>query len=106
MTNREYLTTILGKFGVSSDEIDIIILEQGIDANGQVVGPEDVKSLQVAIYYQLPLMFAGMQNVSEGGYSISWNLDGIKMWFSWLAKQLGLPDTLVPKPKISGKKPW
>lgn len=106
MTNKEYLTTILGKFGVSSEEIDIILLEQGIDADGQVSGSDNIKQLQAAVYHQLPGMFAGMQNVSEGGYSISWNLEGIKLWYSWLAKQLGLPDTLVPKPKISGKKPW
>lgn len=106
MTNKEYLTTILGKFGVSSEEIDLALLEQDINPNGEVTGKGDIITLKRAIYYQMPLMFAGMQNVSEGGYSISWNLDGIKMWYSALAKELGLPDNLVPKPTARGKSPW
>ena len=106
MSNKEYLTTILGKFGVSSDEINVILLEQDILPNGEVNGKNEITTLKKAIYYQLPLMLAGMQNVSEGGYSISWNLDGIKLWYSALAKDLGLPDNLVPKPTARGKSPW
>ncbi|GAA0561577.1 DUF6706 family protein [Chitinophaga japonensis] len=106
MTNQEYLTAILGKFGVTDQEIVIIMLEQNIDPNGTVTGSSDIRSLKVAVYNQLPQMLAGMQDVSEGGYSIKWNLDGIKMWYSWLADELGLPDKLNTQPTVTGAKPW
>ncbi|MBC9913184.1 DUF6706 family protein [Chitinophaga varians] len=106
MTNKEYLNTILGKFGVSPDEIDLIMLERGIVPTGEVTGQADIIALKRAIYYQLPQLLAGVQDITEGGYSIKWNLDGIKIWYSALAKELGLPDDLFPKPTITGASPW
>src|SRR5688572_11079388 len=106
MSNQEYLTTILGKFGVSEQEIILILIEQDIDPNAPVSGKADTAVLKRALYDQLPLMLAGMQDVSEGGYSIKWNLDGIKLWYSVLDKELGLPDNLIPKPTARGKSPW
>lgn len=106
MTNQEYLTTILGTFGVTEQQIVIILLENDIDPNGTVSGSADMKALKMGVYRQLPLMLAGMQDVSEGGYSIKWNLDGIKLWYSALANELGQPDLLSPAPTVTGIKPW
>lgn len=106
MSNQEYLTTILGKFGVSEQEIILLMIEQGVDPNQEISGKSDTLPLKKAMYDQLPLMLAGMQDVSEGGYSIKWNLDGIKLWYSALAKELGLPNNLIPKPTARGKSPW
>ncbi|RPE05551.1 hypothetical protein EGT74_24520 [Chitinophaga lutea] len=106
MSNQEYLTTILGKFGVSDQEIILIMIEQGIDPNSPISGKADTVVLKTAIHAQLPLMLAGVQDVSEGGYSIKWNLDGIKAWYSALAGELGLPDLLTPVPTVTGVKPW
>ncbi len=75
MTNKEYLTIQLGIFGVTSEQIDLLLLERSIDGNAEVT---DIRALKVAMYYQLPAMLAGMQDVSEGGYSVKWNLAGIK----------------------------
>ncbi|MEZ2446122.1 DUF6706 family protein [Chitinophaga sp. RCC_12] len=106
MTNQEYLNTILGKFGVSPDEIILIMLKRGIDPNGEVTGPADIAILEKAMYYQIPLLLAGAQDVTEGGYSIKWNLDGLKIWYSALARELGLPDDLFPRPTVTGIRPW
>src|SRR5690606_30270975 len=103
---QEYLTITLGKFGVSEQEIILIMIEQGIDPNELVTGKADALPLKKAMYEQLPLMLAGMQDVSEGGHSVKWNLEGIKLWYSSLARELGLPDNLVPKPVARGNSPW
>lgn len=92
---------------MTEQDIIILLLEQDIDPNGTVTGKDDMLPLKKAVYHQLPFMLAGMKkSESEGGYSITWDLDGIKMWYSALARELGLPDTLVPKPTVTGKKPW
>jgi len=103
MTNKEYLTIQLGKFGVTSEEIDLILVDNGINGEDQAT---DTKALKTAVFYKLPEMLAGMQDVSEGGYSVKWNLAGIKAWYSFLAGELGLPDKLTPAPTITGVKPW
>lgn len=103
MTNKEYLTIQLGNFGVSPEQIDLILVDNGIDGNALVT---DTKALKIAVFHQLPAMLAAMQDVSEGGYSVKWNLAGIKAWYSLLATELGLPDNLTPAPTVTGVKPW
>ncbi|SEV88888.1 hypothetical protein SAMN05428988_0154 [Chitinophaga sp. YR573] len=103
MTNKEYLTLQLGKFGVTSDEIDLLMIEQGIDGDAVV---SNTTALKTAMYYQIPAMLAGIKDISEGGYSEKWNYAGIKAWYSWLANELGLPDNLTATPTITGIKPW
>jgi len=106
MTNKEYLTTVLSRFGATVSDIDLIMLEQGINADEDVNGTEGVKTLKKAIYTQLPQMFAGLQNISEGGYSIHWNMEALKLWYSSLAVELGLPNILNPAPEVTGMSPW
>jgi hypothetical protein len=106
MSNIEYLNTILGKFGLTAGEIIIIMIENDIDPDAPMTGKADTIALKKAVYNQLPLMLAGLQDVSEGGYSVKWNVDGIKLWYSTLAVELGLPDILNPTPTITGVSPW
>lgn len=103
MTNREYLETVLSKFGVQPAEIDLMLLEQNLYPDDVIT---DFNIPKKAVYYQLPMMMAGLQNITEGGYSITWNLAGIKAWYSLLASQLQLPDSLSPGPKVTGISPW
>lgn len=42
-------------------------------------------------------------NVSEGGYSISWNMDAVKLYYSALANELGVENVLVSRPKIRNR---
>jgi hypothetical protein len=103
MTNKEYLTLQLGKFGVTPDEIALLLVERNIDGDAMVI---DTIALKTAVYYQIPAMLAAVHDVSEGGYSVKWNYAGIKAWYSWLASELGLPDNLTVAPTLTGIKPW
>jgi hypothetical protein len=40
-------------------------------------------------------------NVSEGGYSLSWNIDALKMWYTSLCNEIGRPN--VVKPKVNNR---
>lgn len=42
-----------------------------------------------------------LANVSEGGYSVSWNMDAIKLWYNQTCGELGI--TPADKPKVRNK---
>ena len=82
MTNKEYLTKALNGLNLSEDDIDIIILKGGL----------------------VSVILKGMtQNVSEGGYSISWNMDAVKLYYAALCNELGKENVLVSRPKIRNR---
>lgn len=99
MTYKEYVTAVLGKFGLSTSEIEFIITEADLNPDTVVTATNKVL-LKTAIYNQIPLFIAGLQDVSEGGYSVKWNVEGIKLWYSLLASELGLEDIFNLKPKV------
>lgn len=100
MTNKEYLIKSLNGMNLSDDDIDIIMLKGGIDADA----PASVEQCDVAVYNRFSVVLKGaMQNVSEGGYSVSWNIDAIKLFYNALCNELGKKNVLVNRPKIRNR---
>ena len=100
MTNKEYLTKSLNGLNISSDDIEIIMLKGNIDPDANA----DTQSCDLAVYNRFSVILKGAcQNVSEGGYSISWNLEAVKMFYSSLCNELGKPNVLVNRPKIRNR---
>lgn len=91
MTNKEYITATLSRFNVSESDIDLILVNQGLNADDEA----DVQILKIAMFKEIPL-FMPLANISEGGMSISWNIEALKSWYSLLANQLGEEDLLNP----------
>lgn len=98
--NKEYISATLGGFNVSDDDIDLILLKAGM--NGE--GPIDIQRCDDAIYNRLSVVLkAASANVSEGGYSVSWNMEALKLYYATLCSELGKPNKLeqsVPQPRI------
>lgn len=92
-TNREYIEKTLGHFGVDGDTIDLIMIDHSeLDDMDHV----DSHACKVAMYDSMSNVLPAMcQNVSEGGYSVSWNIDALKMWFRSLCSELGKPDVFT-----------
>ncbi len=88
MTYKEYLTATLSKFQISPAEIDLIIVNQGLE------GEADVLTAKTAIYNEFSTLIPVM-DVSEGTMSVKWNLGALRMWYSLLAKELGKEDVLA-----------
>ncbi len=100
MTNKEYITKALNGLNVSEDDIDIILLKGSVDADA----PADVRVCDMAVYNRMSVILKGvMQNVSEGGYSISWNLEAVKLYYTALCNELGVQNVLVNRPKIRNR---
>ena len=41
-----------------------------------------------------------MMNVTEGGYSVSWNMEAVKLFYRALCNELGAPDVLSTRPRV------
>lgn len=100
MTNKEYLTKALNGLNVNEDDIDIILVKSGLVADDIV----DVRACDMAVYNRMSVVLKGMsQNISEGGYSISWNIEAVKMYYSALCNELGKENVLVARPKVRNR---
>lgn len=99
MINLDYIGTKLSKFGLSETELTAILLENGISPT-ETLTTESTDLILQAIYKAIPEMLAGLSTVKEGDYSVTWNIQGIKDWYSILAINLGLENKLVPTFKV------
>lgn len=104
MTNKEYLTKTLNGLNVSSDDIDIMLIKAGIDGNAVCSNADDMRQCDVAVYRRMSVVLKPMmQNVSEGGYSISWNVEAVKAFYASLCDELGMENVLFTRPRIRNK---
>ena len=100
MTNKQYLTKALSGLNMAEDDIDIILLKSELEADADV----DVRGCDMATYNRMSVLFKGvLQNVSEGGYSISWNMDAVKLYYNALCSELGEENVLLARPKVRSR---
>ena len=100
MTVREYISSKFQSFGIQVSEADL--LDMSLNAN---VSPDDEVTstgvISVAIAKFIPSLLLRATSISESGFSMSWNIQGIKDYYSLLCRQYGLKDELNDnKPKI------
>lgn len=91
-TNKDYLLKSLAKFNISEDDVDVMLADSSdIDPEGTL----DVSACKNAIYKSMSSILP-LSNVGEGGYSVSWNIDALKLWYNALCKELKKPNALKP----------
>lgn len=91
MNYKEYLTATLSKFNVSDEDVELILINQNITGTDAVVSETIKRAMFIEFRNFLPLA-----NISEGGMSVSWNLEALKLWYSSLANELGEENILNP----------
>lgn len=70
MTNSEYIIKTLSLFGIGQDTVDVILIDSGLNGDSYL----DTNACKSAIYKDFHLVrVAAHRNVSEGGFSLSWN---------------------------------
>ena len=100
MTNKQYLAKVLSGLNISEDDINIVLLKASLDADAEA----DVRACDVATYQRMSVILKGvMQNISEGGYSISWNVEAVKLYYNALCNELGLENVLFARPKVRNR---
>lgn len=101
-TNREYVIKLLQPFDIDESFIDIMFADHPELNNEEKVEP---KACKLMIYNEMSSVLPALtKNVSEGGYSQTWNMEGVKMWYSALCNELGKKDVLaVKRPRVRNR---
>ena len=102
MTVKEYISGKFQSFGIQLSEADL--LDMSFNAHKELedeMSQECIGSVSAAMARFIPSLLLRATSISESGFSMSWNIQGIKDYYSLLCRQYGLKDELNDnKPKI------
>ena len=102
MIVRKYISDKFQSFGIQVSEADL--LDMSLNAKVAIdddVMSDNVDSISVAIARFIPTLLLRPTSINESGFSMSWNTQGVKDYYSLLCKKYGLKDELNDnKPKI------
>lgn len=102
MTVADYIRQKFQTFGIQMSEADLLDMSLNSKISGEGEMNEDCYDrVSVAIAKFIPSLLLRATSISESGFSMSWNLQGIKDYYSLLCKQYGLKDELSNKPKVT-----
>ena len=102
MTVNDYILQKFQTFGVNLSEADLLDMCLTSKISGEDEMNEDCYDrVSVAIAKFIPSLLLRATSISESGFSMSWNIQGIKDYYSLLCKQYGLKDELSNKPKVT-----
>lgn len=100
MSIKEYISSKFQSFGIQVSEADL--LEMSLNARVNIEDDVDViDNISVAIARFIPSLLLRPTSINESGFSMSWNTQGVKDYYSLLCRKYGLKDELNDnKPKI------
>lgn len=102
MSIKEYISSKFQSFGIQVSEADL--LDMSLNARVNIEDDVDVDvidNISVAIARFIPSLLLRPTSINESGFSMSWNTQGVKDYYSLLCKKYGLKDELNDnKPKI------
>ena len=101
MTVEDYIKGKFQTFGITVSEADLleISLSSGISGEDEM-DQSNIGLISVAMAKFIPSLLLRATSISENGFSMSWNIEGLKEYYSFLCKKYGLEDTLSDKPKV------
>ncbi len=102
MTVNDYIQQRFQTFGIQLSEADLLDMCLNAKISGEDEMNEDCYGrVSVVIAKFIPSLLLRATSISESGFSMSWNIQGIKDYYSFLCKQYGLKDELSNKPKCT-----
>lgn len=104
MTNKEYIQSVLSRFGVSQTEVNILFAENSeLNATDEV----DIKACKNALYVSFCSWIPMFESRSEGDMSVKWNWNSIKSFSANLSKELGKENPFdAERPSINSLDIW
>ncbi|RYU93814.1 DUF6706 family protein [Emticicia agri] len=100
----DYIKSKLGKFGVTIDdnELAALFLKNGIGSDETYI-VDSVDKIERALYEYIPELLV-VSSITEGGFGISYDKEGILDYYALLCHNLGLENKLtVQQPKVRNK---
>lgn len=102
MIVNDYIQQKFQTFGIQLSEADLLEISLNSNIRGEGEMNQDCYvRVSVAIAKFVPSLLLRATSISESGFSMSWNIQGIKDYYSFLCKQHGLKDELSNKPKCT-----
>lgn len=93
MTVNDYIQQKFQTFGVQLSEADLLDMCLSANVNGEDEVDQNCHIyVSVAIAKFIPSLLLRATSISESGFSMSWNIQGIKDYYSFLCKKYGLKD--------------
>ena len=87
MTVNEYISQKFQTFGIQLSEADLLDMCLASKISGEDEMSEDCQTrVSVAIAKFIPSLLLRATSISESGFSMSWNIEGIKQYYSFLCK--------------------
>lgn len=101
MTVNDYIGQKFQTFGIQLSEADLLDMCLSANVSGwDEMTPENHAHVHVSIARFIPSLLLRATSVSESGFSFSWNVEGIKDYYSFLCGEYNLPNKLGSKIKI------
>jgi hypothetical protein len=94
MTIKDYIKSKFQTFGIQMSEADL--LDVWIGDTGAELTAEIKQSVEIGIANFIPQLLLRPQSVSEGGFSMSFNANALKDYYSYLCSYYGLLDQFKP----------
>lgn len=94
----DYITQKLGRFDIELSEADLvdITLNSSISLESDITQC-NINEVNKAIAEFIPSLLARPTSVKESGFSVSWDIEGIKDYYSILCNQLGIENVFASK---------
>lgn len=85
MTNRDYILQKLTGFNVT----EAILVDSGIDLDADYSPSGVIDKALIGMLEELILM-PSMSNISESGFSVSWDKNSVGKWYVYLCNKYGI----------------
>lgn len=91
MTIRAYITDKLKAFGVSEAQLVDFSISSGLNLDKEFDSP-DTKKVGVGLVQTIEelVLAPKMSNVSEAGFSMSWDFSSLGQYYIWLCRKWGV----------------
>lgn len=98
----EFISQKFGSFGITMSEADLFDISLSARVEPcELLTEDNYASVSIGMARFIPSLLLRASSINESGFSMSWNIDGIKSYYSMLCRQYGLKDELNDnKPKI------
>ena len=102
MKIKDYIQQKFQSFGIQLSEADLLEMCLNMEKSGEDdIDKSSIGVVSVAMAKFIPSLLLRASSVSESGFSMSWDMRGIRDYYSFLCKQYGLKDELSTKPKVT-----
>lgn len=101
MTIKDYITSKFQSFGIELSEADLVDISMAVSLTDDFTQDNKNDVYLAIVKNVIPQLLLRPKSISESGFSISYDNDALKNYYSWLCNELGIEDNLNDVSKIS-----